>query len=145
MPNEVQALREVYRVLKPGGTLAVFAPNRLFPFETHGITLQRSRRSLSPSFPFIPYIPLRLGRRVFVFHARNYWPWELRRLLIEIGFHIVHRTWLWQTFENVSGRQPALIRWTRPVLRGIAGVGERIPLLRRLGVSQVLFVTKPAR
>ncbi len=143
VPNDARAVAEVFRVLKPGGNLAVFSPNRLYPFETHGITLAKSGRVLPPYFPLIPYVPLPLGRRLFRFHARNYFPGELRRLLEGAGFQIVHRTWLWQTFENISGRQPALIRCSRPVLRAVANTCERLPGLRRFGVSQVLIARKP--
>jgi SAM-dependent methyltransferase len=143
VPDDARAVSEVYRVLKPGGTLVVFSPNRLFPFETHGVTLARSRRVLPPYLPFVPYVPLGLGRRLFRFHARNYFPWELRGLLTRARFRIVHRTWLWQTFENISGHQPALIRWSRPVLRLAANTLERLPGVCCLGVSQVLVVRKP--
>lgn len=143
VPDDARAVTEVHRVLKPGGLLAVFAPNRLFPFETHGITLRRSGRSLPPYFPGIPYVPLWLGRRWFRFHARNYLPSELRHLLVRAGFQIVHRTWLWQTFENISGRQPAFIRWALPLFRGVAHACERLPLIRCCGVSQVWIARKP--
>lgn len=143
VPHDSRAVAEVFRILRPGGELAVFSPNRLFPFETHGITLKAGNLNLPPYVPFIAYVPTGLGRHLFRFHARNYFPGELVRLIESAGFQVTHRTWLWQTFENISGRQPALIRWTRPWLRGLAETLERTPLLRRLGVSQAVFARKP--
>jgi ubiquinone/menaquinone biosynthesis C-methylase UbiE len=144
VPDERTALGEVWRVLRPGGTLIVLSPNRLFPFETHGVSLRRSGRALPPSTPLIPYIPLPLGRKLFHYWARNYWPRELANLVISAGFRIVHRDFLWQTFENISGQQPGLIAAARPLWRALASAGERLPMVRRLGVSQALVAAKPA-
>jgi ubiquinone/menaquinone biosynthesis C-methylase UbiE len=143
VPDERKALGEVWRVLGPGGALIVLSPNRLFPFETHGVSLRRSGRALPPSTPLIPYVPLPLGRKLFHYWARNYWPRELANLVISAGFRVVHRDFLWQTFENISGQQPGLIAVARPLWRALATVGERLPVVRRLGVSQALVATKP--
>jgi SAM-dependent methyltransferase len=143
VPNDAQALSEIFRVLKPGGHLVIFSPNRLYPFETHGITLRFRNLKLPPCFPFIPYVPLAIAGRIFHFHARNYFGSDLFRLLQGAGFRIRYRTWLWQTFENISGQQPLVIRWLRPFFRGIANLLERCPGFRRLGVSQVFVSQKP--
>jgi ubiquinone/menaquinone biosynthesis C-methylase UbiE len=142
VPDEQLVLQEAYRILVPGGTLLVLSPNRLYPFETHGVTLRGLRVSIPPYVPLIPYVPLRLGKRAFEYWARNYWPSELTRLVSRFGFKVVARKYLWQTFENISGRQPAVVRLLRPVLRTAAQIGERTPLLRCLGVSQALVATK---
>jgi SAM-dependent methyltransferase len=38
--DDSKVLDEVYRILKPGGILFIFSPNRWFPFETHGVFLR---------------------------------------------------------------------------------------------------------
>jgi ubiquinone/menaquinone biosynthesis C-methylase UbiE len=142
VPDETKALVEIRRVLRPGGRLVVFAPNRWFPFETHGVVSKSSGRAIPPYVPLIPYIPLLVGRRVFRYWARNYWHGELRNLLVKAGFQIESTGYVWQTFENISGTQPGWMGAAKPLLRGLALALERTPLLRRFGVSQVVVVRK---
>jgi SAM-dependent methyltransferase len=142
VPDDLEGLREVRRILKPNGMLVVFSPNRLYPFETHGVFLRRSERRIPHYTPLIPYLPLPIGRLIFRYWARNYWPWELRALIHRAGFEVVTTSFVWQTFENISGHQPAPIRRLSPALRSLASVLERVPVLRSFGVSQAI-VARP--
>ncbi|MBI3885575.1 MAG: class I SAM-dependent methyltransferase [Opitutae bacterium] len=141
-PDEGRVLAEMRRVLRPDGWLAVFCPNRLYPFETHGVSWRKTGRALSPWLFGVPYLPLAIGRRWLVYPARNYWPGELARLVTAADFHLVKRHWLWQTFENISHHQPRWLALVRPQLRRIANRCEQIPIVCRLGVSQVIFAQK---
>lgn len=143
IPDEMAGLREIHRVLAPGGKLAIFSPNRLYPFETHGVTRRATGRALPHYTPFIPYIPLRLGNRWFRYHARNYLPSELSRLLERAGFTIEHRGWMGQTFEGISRNQPVILRRASPVLRHLSFLCERIPVVNRFtAVSQFVVAGK---
>lgn len=140
--NEARALEEIRRVLKPLGLCFIFSPNRLYPFETHGVTLKIGQKPLPHFFPLIPYVPIKLGNLMFDYRARNYWPHEMRKLLRRHDFAIIHTGYVWQTFENISGHQPSFIVKTRPALRKIALLLEHMPVIRAFGVSQFLVVSK---
>lgn len=142
VPDDQKALDEVYRILKPGGLLFVFSPNRWFPFETHGVRLRRSGPQVPHWVPFIPYFPVRFGKYFFDYWARNYWQGELGKMIRASGFSIVERNYVWLTFENISGGQPAIIRATKPVLRMISNTLENLPGIKRFGVSQMLVCRK---
>jgi SAM-dependent methyltransferase len=142
VPDERQALAEVRRILRPGGRLFIFSPNRWFPFETHGVRLKRSGRRVPHWLPFIPYLPLPVGKLMFDYWARNYWQGELSALVAGSGFTILERSFVWLTFEGISGHQPSFIRATKPWLRRMSNTMERLPVVRRFGVSQVLVCHK---
>jgi SAM-dependent methyltransferase len=142
VPHETKALREIHRILKPNALLFVSAPNRWFPFETHGLRFKPFPLNIPHYLPFVPYIPVSIGRIVFHYHARNYWPSELRKLTMQCGFSIVRTSFLWPTFENISGHQPWVLRRFKTFLRKAADTVSAYPLIRRFGVSQVLILRK---
>ena len=142
VPDDRQALKEVHRILKPSGILFIFSPNRWFPFEAHCLQLRRSDRRVPLWMPFIPYIPLRFGSFFFHYGARNYWQKELADMAKASGFTIIEKSFVWSTFEGISGRQPKLIRAGKPLLRFISDKLEKLPIIKRFGVSQVLVCRK---
>ena len=142
VPDDRQALKEVHRILKPSGILFVFSPNRLFPFESHCVRLRRSDRRVPLWAPFIPYIPLRFGGFFFHYGARNYWQKELADMAKASGFSIIKKSFVWSTFEGISGRQPRLIRSGKHLLRFISDKLEKLPVIKQFGVSQVLVCRK---
>jgi ubiquinone/menaquinone biosynthesis C-methylase UbiE len=143
IPDQHKGLSEINRILRPGGILLIFSPNRYYPFETHGVYLKRGMKRVPHYMPFIPWIPLPLGQKVFSYPARNYWPGELSGLLQQQGFRILHRDYIWQTFENISGAQPSWMKGLSGLLRKTAFFLEHVPLVRRLGLSQFLAMEKP--
>lgn len=142
LPDEETALGEIHRVIKKGGLFFVFAPNRWYPFETHGVYLKKSGARVAPWVPGIPYIPLWIGTRFFNYWARNYWQSELQTLLENAGFQVIERKYIWQTFEGISKSQPRIIKTFRPFFRTMSAVLGSVPLLRRFGISQVLICRK---
>lgn len=142
VPNEDRALQEIYRVLKPDGMFILFAPNRLYPFETHSVSAKNGTLRIPIYFPFIPYIPLNIGQKLFRYVARNYWPHELRQLVRAKGFTIVNTGYIWQTFENISRTQPKFMSLLKPFLRQISLLLEQVPVLNAFGISQVIIAKK---
>lgn len=136
--DERKALKELHRVLRSGGLLFVFSPNRRYPFESHGIDTLNGRR-IPPIRTFgLPWLPIRLVTRYRRPWARNYWPGELGRIICGQGFALVARDYVWQTFENISGTQNAVIRKLAPFLRGVARLTSNVPFVRTFGSSQVV-------
>lgn len=73
--------------------------------------------------------------------ARNYWPFELRGLVLTEGFTIIERSWLLPVFEKYAWLPTSVIHLYRKAVPLI----EQIPLLRKLGVSTFIVAQKPTQ
>jgi SAM-dependent methyltransferase len=132
--DEQTSLMEIYRLMKPGGTLIVISPNRWFPFEGHGTKI--AGRYLPPT-PLIPWLPVRLTNRWT--YARNYWPRELAGHVRNAGFSVSEIGFIWPVFEYYSWLPASLISLYQRWLTRI----DDIPGIRRFGVSTLVIATKP--
>ena len=128
------AVAEAVRVLKPGGRLVLFAPNRLYFFETHGF-FWRDEYHFG-NIPLINWLPDFLRNRLCP-HVRAYTSRGLRRLVDGLPVRIIAHTHIYPGFDNVVARHPRLGRWLRRVLYTL----ERTPL-RVLGLSHLLVVER---
>lgn len=132
--DEAQTLREILRVLRPGGHLVIMSPNRWFPFEGHG--MQVGERLFEFPIPVLPWLPSSIGQRFML--ARNYWPSEMRALINKAGFAVWKLDFVWPVFEVWPWLPKTAIRQYRHFLPII----ERTPFVRRFGVSVFLVAQK---
>ncbi|MBI4321035.1 MAG: class I SAM-dependent methyltransferase [Chloroflexi bacterium] len=111
--DDRKAISEAIRVVASGGHVILFAPNRLYPFETHGIYL--GRKYIFKLIPFVNYLPDRL-RRVFCPHVRAYTRRDLDHLFAPLPARISYHTCVYPGFDNIVGRYRRLGHMLRQVL-----------------------------
>jgi SAM-dependent methyltransferase len=128
------AVREAVRVLKPGGRLVVFCPNRLWLFETHGVYWRGVYHF--GNIPLVNWLPDALRNRLAP-HVRAYTVKQLGGLFRGLPVSVVVHTQIYPGYDNVLKRRPALGR----VLRALTYAAERTPL-RLFGLSHLLVVEK---
>lgn len=135
--DDHSTLVEAFRVLRPGGYVAVMSPNRGCPFEGHGAVF--GPVSVPYPVPLLPWLPARLAARFMV--ARNYWPRELRSLVRDAGFRVQRQGYVMPVFSKYAlGMPQGAVRLYRRLLPSL----ERTPGVRGLGVSTLIIGQKPA-
>lgn len=125
---------EMVRVTAPGGRLVIFVPNRLYPFETHGM-FWRGRYRFG-NIPFISWLPNPLRNRLAP-HVRAYTTADLRRLSDPLPVRWVHHTVIFPGYDNIVARSRSL----GGALRRLTYMLEKTPL-RALGLSHLLVLEK---
>jgi SAM-dependent methyltransferase len=128
------AAAEMVRVLKPGGRIVLFCPNRWYPVEQHG-HYWRGKYHFGNT-PLINYLPDR-WRNQLAPHVRTYTARGIRRLFDDQPVRIVHHTRIFGGYDNIVYRFPRLGRW----LRGALYTLEVTPL-RVVGLSHLLVIEK---
>lgn len=132
--DDRQALEEILRVLKPGGRLALFVPNRGYPFETHGIYWRGVYKF--GNIPLVNYLP-RAWRDRLAPHVRVYSGRDLERLFGGLPVKFVERTVIFGAYDNLIARFGLLGRLLRTLLQFL----EQTPL-KALGLSHFWVVEK---
>jgi len=125
---------EMVRVTRPGGHIVIFVPNRLYPFETHGV-FWRGRYRFGNA-PLVNWLPTPLRNRLAP-HVRAYTAGSLRRLFASLPVRVVHHTQVFPGYDNIVARVPALGQ----ALRAFTYALERTPL-RALGLSHFLVLER---
>jgi SAM-dependent methyltransferase len=132
--DDALAVREMVRVLRPGGRIALFCPNRGYPFETHGM-YWRGKYHFGNK-PFVNYLP-RKWRDQLAPHVRVYSARDLEKLFDGLPVKFIERTVIFGAYDNVIARFGALGKILRAVLQFL----ESTPL-KIFGLSHFWVVEK---
>lgn len=110
--DDRRTIREAHRVVKQGGTVLVFAPNRLYPFETHGAYL--GKHYIFGNIPLVGYLPDSVRDRVAP-HVRAYRSADIRALFSGLGGVTVVHTQIYPGYDKTARRIPLLARLFRRI------------------------------
>jgi SAM-dependent methyltransferase len=132
--DDLLAIHEVVRCLRPGGRLVLFVPNRGYPFETHGVYWQGKYHF--GNILLVNWLPRKWRDRLAP-HVRVYSRRDLEKLFAGLPVRVVSRTVVFGAYDNIIARAPTLGKALRAVLQWL----EKTPL-RGLGLSQFWVVEK---
>jgi SAM-dependent methyltransferase len=128
------AIHEMIRLLKPGGRIALFCPNRGYPFETHGIYWKGEYHFGNKLF--VNYLPRVLRDRLAP-HVRVYTRRDLQKLFDGLPVKFVERSIIFGAYDNLIARFGPFGRVLRSTLQFL----ERTPL-KVFGLSHFWVVER---
>lgn len=132
--DDAATLNEARRVLATGGRVVIFVPNRLYPFETHGVFL--GKKYVFGNIPLVNYLP-GVARNRLVPHARAYTAGGLRRVYRRAGLRPVLHTQVFPGFDHIIANRRIVGRALRAALYPF----ENTPL-RIFGLSHFVVLSK---
>jgi SAM-dependent methyltransferase len=132
--DDRSAIAEMTRVLKTGGRLILFCPNRGYPFETHGI-FWKGKYYFGNKL-FVNYLPRALRDKLAP-HVRVYSRRDLQKLFESLPVKFIERTVIFGAYDNIIARFGVLGKFLRAVLQFL----ETTPL-KIFGLSHFWVVEK---
>jgi len=97
--DDAQTIREAARVIHHHGRIIVFAPNRLYPFETHGAFF--GKRYVFGNIPFIGWLS-DAWRNKFAPHVRAYRASDIRQLFEGMDGALVEQTQIYPGYDKLA-------------------------------------------
>ncbi|MCB9461746.1 MAG: class I SAM-dependent methyltransferase [Anaerolineaceae bacterium] len=134
--DDRQTAREMVRVLKPGGRIVLFCPNRWYPFETHGHYWQGEYHF--GNTPLINYLPDNLRNKLAP-HVRAYTQRGIRALFADQNVKFIHQRRVYGAYDNLIYRLGKPMRVVRDTLQKLDGTPLDI-----WGLSHFLVIEKQA-
>ena len=132
--DDRQTIEDALRVLRDGGHVVIYAPNRLYPFETHGVFWRGKYRF--GNILGVNYLPNRL-RNKLVPHAKAYTTSDIFKLWAGLPVRLIVHTYVYPGFDNVATRTP----WVATNLRNLLYWAEGTRA-RSFGISHFLVLEK---
>lgn len=121
--DDQAAIEEMVRTLRPGGRMALFVPNRGYPFETHGIYWRGKYRF--GNIPLVNYLPGNLRDRIAP-HVRVYSAQDMGSLFAGLPVRVIERTFVFGGYDNIIARWPTFGRTLRGILQGLEQTPARV-------------------
>lgn len=134
--DDRRAVREAVRCLDIGGHIVIYAPNRLYPFETHGYFFRGQYHF--GLLPLINYFPDPLRDRVCP-HVRVYTARNIVSLFHGLSVKFVVLTHIYPGFDNIVATRPAFGRFLQRATDAL----EKTPL-RAFGISHFVVAQRVA-
>jgi SAM-dependent methyltransferase len=128
------AICEMIRILRPSGRIVLFAPNRGYPFETHGIYWKGNYHFGNKLF--VNYLPRALRDRLAP-HVRVYSTKDLEQLFSGLPVRLVERTIIFGAYDNIIAKFGSLGRVLRGALQFLENTSLKI-----FGLSHFWVVEK---
>ncbi len=135
--DDDQTIHEACRVVRRNGRVIIFAPNRLYPFETHGAFF--GKRYVFGNIPLIGWLPDSL-RNQFAPHVRAYRARDIPALFANMDGTLLAHTQIYPGYDKIARRSARLAR----ILRGVTYFLEATPL-RAFGLSHFAVWKKGSR
>jgi SAM-dependent methyltransferase len=128
------SVAEMARVARPGGRVVIFAPNRWYPVEQHGVYWRGEYHFGNK--PLVNYLPNPLRNRLAP-HVRAYTGHGLRALFDGLPLRLLHHGRIFGGYDNIVRRSPRLGGGIRRMLYAAEGTPLAI-----LGLSHFLVLEK---
>ena len=132
--DDRRCVEEMVRVLAPSGRMAVFVPNRGYPFETHGVYWRGEYHF--GNIPLVNYLPRRYRDRLAP-HVRVYSKKDMKRLFSDLPVRIVEQQIIYGAYDNIIARWPAFGKSVRGILQDLENSPAHV-----LGLSHFWVVEK---
>jgi SAM-dependent methyltransferase len=132
--DDSTAIREMIRLLKPGGRAVIFCPNCGYPFETHGI-FWKGKYYFGNKL-FVNYLPRALRNKLAP-HVRVYSKRDMQNLFVGLPVKFIQRTIIFGAYDNIIARFGALGKFLRAILQFLEATPFKI-----FGLSHFWVVEK---
>lgn len=136
--DDKKTLSECLRVLKPGGYMVFFTPNRGWPFEQHGVFI--GEKYIWGNIPLLPWLPKYFYQK-FAYHVRNYSNGDIKRFFRALSnkypLEIVLHTRIFPGFDGAVRRFGVVGK----IIRSFFFLIEKTPL-NFFGISHFVILKK---